>query len=222
MSVRYAASLVYVASLNLEERLVGSLVKCCKVSLPSALGSENLVDSGWIAVVGVAVGGSLTAAVTLLQARYNVKSAKEDREYKEITERRADLLKIYTRYQLAADRLENAIRDLAEVRHAISEGDIKAANRVGSADSFLEAFEAAQREYDEVCEILKLVAPRKITEVALEQRKLWNRFAREALDDSYDHNANYELIAEAGGPCCLLCVRTSNLLNNCIPDALAF
>jgi len=54
-------------------------------------------------------------------------------------------LRIYTRYQLAADRLENAIRDLAEVRHAISEGDIKAANRVGSADSFLEAFEAAQR-----------------------------------------------------------------------------
>jgi len=88
---------------------------------------------------------SLTAAVTLLQARYNAKSAKEDREYKEITERRADLLRIYTRYQLAADRLENAIRDLAEVRHAISEGDIKAANRVGSADSFLEAFEAAQR-----------------------------------------------------------------------------
>jgi hypothetical protein len=200
MSVRYAASLVYVASLNLEERLVGSLVKCCKVSLPSAVGGENLVDSGWIAVVGVAVGGSLTAAVTLLQARYNAKSAKEDREYKEITERRADLLKIYTRYQLAADRLENAIRDLAEVRHAISEGDIKAANRVGSADSFLEAFEAAQREYDEVCEILKLVAPRKITEVALEQRKLWNRFAREALDDSYDHNVNYESIVEASQP----------------------
>ncbi len=159
-----------------------------------------MVDSGWIAVVGVAVGGSLTAAVTLLQARYNAKSAKEDREYKEITERRADLLKIYTRYQLAADRLENAIRDLAEVRHAISEGDIKAANRVGSADSFLEAFEAAQREYDEVCEILKLVAPRKITEVALEQRKLWNRFAREALDDSYDHNVNYESIVEASQP----------------------
>ncbi len=66
MSVRHATSLVYVASLNLEERLVGSLVKCCKVSLPSAVGGENLADSGWIAVVGVAVGGSLTAAVTLV------------------------------------------------------------------------------------------------------------------------------------------------------------
>lgn len=44
------------------------------------------------------------------------------------------------------------------------------------------------------------MARRKITEVALEQRMLWNRFAREALNDSYDHNANYESIAEASQP----------------------
>src|SRR6478609_7686335 len=36
------------------------------------------------------------------------KGATETREYMEITERLADLLSIYTRYQLADDRLENA------------------------------------------------------------------------------------------------------------------
>jgi hypothetical protein len=65
---------------------------------------------------------------------------------------------------------------------------------------FLEAFEAAQREYDEVCEILRLGAPSKTVEVALQQRQLFNRFAREALDGSYDHDASYKSIVEAAQP----------------------
>lgn len=76
-----------------------------------------MADSGWIAVVGVVVGGSLAGTIGLLQTRFQNRfdalKAKEDREHKEISDQRAALMQIYIRYQLAADRLENAIRDLA-------------------------------------------------------------------------------------------------------------
>ena len=75
-----------------------------------------------------------------------------------------------------------------------------ATKNIQSGDNLLEAFEAAQREYDEVCEILKLVAPFRTVEVALQQRQLFNRFAREALDGSYNHDASYKLIVQAAQP----------------------
>jgi len=107
-------------------------------------------------------------------------------------------MQIYTRYQLAADRLENRIRELAEARHpAILEAGTTDTRRMGEEEKYLEGFEAAQREYDEVCELLKLVAPLKTVDIALQQRPLFNRFAREALDGSYNHDASYELIAHA-------------------------
>jgi hypothetical protein len=46
-----------------------------------------------------------------LQNRFDTVKEKEDREYKEISEQRAALMQIYIGYQLAADRLGNAIRE---------------------------------------------------------------------------------------------------------------
>jgi hypothetical protein len=169
--------------------------------LPFLRRGENLADSGWITVVGVAAGGGPAGAVALFQTGLQRRSASEDREHRQITERRAALLEVYTRYQLAADRLENAIRDLAGARRlAKSERGMGARRNLQSGDSFLEAFEAAQREYDEVCEVLKLVAPSKTKDVALQQRRLFNGFAPQGLDGSYDHEASRGLIAEAAQP----------------------
>jgi hypothetical protein len=176
----------------------------------------DLADSGWIVVVAAAVGGSLTGAIALIQAQRQQKrdAEKADRDHKwaeeqsdkeherqDLAERRASVLQVYTRYQLAADRLENAIRELANSRRAAASArDTSTTKKTHSGDSFLEAFEAAQREYDEVCEILKLVAPSKTTEVILQQRRMFNRFAPEALAGSYDHDAKIEAIGEAGRP----------------------
>lgn len=176
----------------------------CPISLPFA-GGEHLADSGWIAVVGVVVGGSLAGTIGLLQTRFQNRfdalKAKEDREHKEISDQRAALMQIYIRYQLAADRLENAIRDLAPaLAPATAEDGVGAAKNIRSADDFLEGFEAAQREYDEVCEILKLAAPSRTVEVALRQRQLFNRFAREALDGSYDHSTKLGSIDQVAQP----------------------
>jgi hypothetical protein len=112
-----------------------------------------------------------------------VQERDEERKRQDLTERREALRQIYTRYLLAADRLENTIPELMENRHP------------ENLERHASAFETAQREYDEVCEILKLAAPSKTVEVALQQRQLFNRFAREALDGSYDHNASKELMA---------------------------
>ena len=115
----------------------------------------------------------------------------------EVTERHAELKQIYTRYKLAVDRLESAIREFSEARRlAISEHGISAPRDTESEQTF----EPAQREYDEACEILKLLAPVKTREVALQQRELYNGFVREALDGKYDFDASYESIVEAAQP----------------------
>ena len=165
---------------------------------------ETLADSGWIAVAGVVVGGSLTGAIALLQARsqhrFDTVKSQEDRKWAEhvdtkerdhveMTRRRDELVQTYTRYQLAADRLENAVRELAEARRSGAPGDTKT-----------ETVEVAQNEYDKVCELIKLLAPLQTMAAALEQRKLFNRFVLAALDDTYDHEANYEAIVEAAQP----------------------
>jgi hypothetical protein len=145
-------------------------------------------------------------------------TAKE-REHIEMTKRREELVQIYTRYQLAADRLENAIRELAEARRS---GTLdEATGRSGLVlaedkslederlwkerirelrDAKLEAFEAAQADDDEVCELIRLVAPLKTAKAALQQRQLFHRFVIEALNDTYDHEANYKAIVEAADP----------------------
>jgi hypothetical protein len=164
-----------------------------------------LADSGWIAVVGVVVGGSLAGTIGLLQARsqnqFETVKEKKDREYKEITEQRAALMQIYTRYQLAADRLENAIRELAPTRlPATPERGMSASKNMPSGNDFLEAYEAAQQEYDEVCQVLQLAAPLRTVEVALQQRQMFNQFVREALDGSYNHDASFKLIVQRAQP----------------------
>ena len=166
---------------------------------------ENLADSGWIAVAGVVVGGGLAGTIGLLQARaqnrFDIVKAREDRDYKEVTDQRAALMQVYIRYQLAADRLENAIRELAPTRlPATSLGGMGTSKSMQSGNGFLEAFEAAQQEYDEVCQILQLAAPSRTVKVALEQRQLFNQFAREALDGSYDHDASMKLMGRRAQP----------------------
>jgi hypothetical protein len=165
-----------------------------------------LADSGWIAVAGAAVGGTLTGALALFQARsqrrfdrskaaedrrWNEHVAATERDHAEMTRRRDELVQIYTRYQLAADRLENAIRELAEARRS----DAPTLLNIRT-----EAFEEAQAEYDKVCELVKLVAPPETMKSALQQRKLFNRFAVDALNDSYDHEGSYSAIVEAAEP----------------------
>jgi hypothetical protein len=145
-------------------------------------------------------------------------TAKE-REHIEMTKRREELVQIYTRYQLAADRLENAIRELAEARRSGTLDEATGRNGLVLAedkslederlwkerirelrDAKLEAFEAAQADYDEVCELIRLVAPLKTAKAALQQRQLFHRFVIEALNDTYDHEANYKAIVEAADP----------------------
>ena len=105
-------------------------------------------------------------------------------------------MQIYLQYQLAADRLENAIRDLAGARA-----------QHGPASK---AFEAAQAEYDKVCELAKLVAPVTTVQAAMRQRRLFNRLAVEALDGTYDHDVNYPAIAEMAAPVLWRCARISD------------
>jgi len=193
-----------------------------------------LADSGWVAVAGVLVGGSLTGTIALYQARsqqrfdtlkihedrrWSEQVTAKEREHIEITKRREELVQIYTRYQLAADRLENAIRELAEARRSGTLDEATGRNGLVLAedksleeerlwkerirelrDAKLEAFEAAQADYDEVCELIRLVAPLKTAKAALQQRQLFNRFVIEALNDTYDHEANYKAIVEAADP----------------------
>lgn len=157
-----------------------------------------MADSGWIAVVGVAVGGGLAAGSALLQTYLQRRSDTANRKRQEVTERRAELKQIYTRYQLAIDGLENAIRELSKARHlAISEHGIDDALRDTQPE---EVYEPSQREYDVACEILKLLAPVETIKVADKQRKLFNGFVLEALVGKFNFNASSKTIGEAGQP----------------------
>jgi hypothetical protein len=166
---------------------------------------ETLADSGWIVVAGAVVGGSLTGTVAFLQARWQHKfdaaKSQEDRrwteqvtarerDHAEMTRRRDELLEIYTRYQLAADRLENAVRELADVRPSAypDAATAQAGEPVpGGSDPQVnhlreerlaelyeikrDAYETAQNEYDKACQIVNLIAPLQTVEVILRQRQ---------------------------------------------------
>ena len=174
-----------------------------------------MADSGLIAIAGAVVGGGLTGVIALLQARgqhrfdtfktqeerkWNERVTAKERENIELTKRRDELVQIYTRYQLAADRLENAVRELAEAGCTSAVDEAPKEHLHDAHVNHMEAFEAAQDEYDEVCELIKLVAPSKTVKAALQQRQLFNHFVIEALNDSYDHQANYNAIVEAATP----------------------
>jgi len=105
-----------------------------------------VADSGWLVVAGAVVGGALTGTIALFQARsqhrldvfklqeerkWNERVVAKERDHAEMTKRSEKLLQIYTRYQLAADRLENAIRELAEARRYGTFGEHP--ERVGTA-----------------------------------------------------------------------------------------
>jgi hypothetical protein len=156
-----------------------------------------LASSGWIAVAGVALGGVLAAGSALLQTFVQGRSERANRKRQQVAERHAELKQIYVRYQLAVDRLENAIREMSETRRSVISPP--GGSAAGEAQSD-EAFELAQREYDEACEILKLLAPAGTWEVALQQRELYNGFAREGLDGTFDFGTSHEAIGEAAGP----------------------
>jgi hypothetical protein len=168
-----------------------------------------LVDSGWIAVAGAVVGGSLTGVIALLQVRWQHKfdtarrredrqwsesSATAERQHAEMVLRRTELLELYTRYQLTVDRVENAVRELSDVRRAVqSDG-----NHLGDDYELKrDAYETAQNEYDKACEMVKLVAPLRTIQVIIQQRQMFNRFTLQAFDGSYDHAASFPAIAEA-------------------------
>jgi hypothetical protein len=86
-----------------------------------------LADSGWIGVMGVAVGRWPRCQERTTSTYVQRRSDTANRKRQEVTERHAEFKQIYTRYQLAADRLENAIRELSEARRlAISEHSISA------------------------------------------------------------------------------------------------
>jgi hypothetical protein len=143
------------------------------------------------------VGGGLAAGSALLQTYVQRRSDAANRKGQEAAARHIELKQIYTRYQLAIDRLENEIRELSKAcQLAISE-DGKDGPSYKQAEK---AYEPAQREYDEACEILKLLAPVKTTEVALQQRELFNGFVREALDGKFDFYASRKSIGAAGQP----------------------
>jgi len=148
--------------------------------MPEAL----VVDAAWIAVVGAIVGGGLTGVVTLLQARmqrtFDLSKSAAERHHVDRAKRREELVEVYTRYQLAADRLENAIRELT-----------------GCGASH---FEAAQAEYDVACQLLNLLAPRATADAAMRQRRLFNRLALQGLEGTYNHQASIGLITEAATP----------------------
>ena len=141
-----------------------------------------MVDNGWLVVAGAAVGAISTGAVTLVQASWQDRGNSEQRQREDARRRRAELTQIYTRYQLAADRLENRIRELR------------------GPDVGGDAFESAQNEYDEACQLVGLLAPSATVDVVLHQRRLFNEFARQALDGQYDHDRNRGRIGDAARP----------------------
>ena len=138
-----------------------------------------MVDSAWIAVVGVAVGGVLASGSALIQPFVQRRFDTANRERQEVKDRHADLRVIYTRYQLAIDALEEAIRvfSIARQLELSEKPDINPLDITPAA----ETFEPSQREYDVACEILKLLAPKKTIDLALAQRSLFNRFVLQAL-----------------------------------------
>lgn len=175
-------------------------------------GVETLADSGWIAVAGAVVGGSLAGIIALLQVRWQhkfdtTKSREErqwterattkERDHVEMVRRRDELLEIYTRYQLAADRVENAVRELTDARRAAHSDD---AHIDEAYELKRDSYETAQNEYDKVCEVVKLIAPLRTIETILRQRQLFNRFALQAFDGSYDHTASFPAIVEVADP----------------------
>jgi hypothetical protein len=139
-----------------------------------------VADGGWLAVAGVAVGGLLTGSVALFQnrsqQRFERQRALDERGWAEATtarershaeriRRRQELLDVYTRYQVAADRFENAVRALA----------------ASSEPSAREGFELAQDEYDRATERIRLLAPAATAELAMNQRDAFNGLAAAAI-----------------------------------------
>jgi hypothetical protein len=141
-----------------------------------------MVDNGWFAVAGAAVGAISTGAVTLTQARWQGRETSEQRRRDDALRRRRELTQLYTRYQLAADRLENTIRELR------------------GPDVGLDAFEAAQNEYDEACQVVGLLAPSATVDAVLYQRRLFNELAEQALAGQYDHDRSRGRIGDAARP----------------------
>jgi hypothetical protein len=175
-------------------------------------------DSGWLAVAGAIAGGSVAGTIALLQARYqhrfDLQKGTDDRHWQEerlagerahadARQRRDRLMEAYTRYQLAADRLEDAARELGDAVSQQPEEPVEAghASPPGEGErAALARHAAAQAEYDEACEALKLLAPAATVDVALAQRRLLNRLVREALAGVYDHEARLPEIVAAAEP----------------------
>ncbi|MGW1914531.1 hypothetical protein ACWCQS_28320 [Streptomyces sp. NPDC002076] len=129
--------------------------------------------------------------------QWTERATAKERDHIEMARRRDELLEIYTSYQLAADRVENAVRELADARRAAhSNGP-----RFDEAYEIKQdSYETAQNEYDKVCEVVKLIAPLHTIEAILHQRQLFNRFALQAFDGSYDHTASFPAITEVAEP----------------------
>lgn len=158
-----------------------------------------MAGDGWVAVAGVAVGGLLTGLVAWLQSsshqRFELQRASDERrwvtdrargewEQAEQVRRRQELLEVYTGYQLAADRYENAVRDVAALPRP-----------AGGA-----AFEAAQGEYDRATELIRLLAPSATAALVLEQRRLFTDLAAAALRGRYQETAARPAIVAASAP----------------------
>jgi hypothetical protein len=141
-----------------------------------------MVDSGWFAVLGAVVGAGTTGGVTLLQARWQRHDTVEQLRRDDAQRRRAELTQLFTRYQLAADRLENSIRELR------------------GRDVGMQDFEAAQNEYDEACQVVGLLAPPRTADEVLRQRRLFNELAEQAMASQYDHDRSRHRIADAAQP----------------------
>src|SRR5262245_58063292 len=112
-----------------------------------------------------------------------------------MVKRHEELRQVSARYQLAADRLENAVRDLAEARRSVTADEVTertgatfpAATSIRDArDALMKSYQAAQNEYDEVCQLVSLVAPLKTNDAAIQPRQLFNRLTVEALNGAYD------------------------------------
>ena len=157
-----------------------------------------MADGGWLAVAGAAVGGLLTGAMAFVQnrsqQRFELRRAADERRWSETTtaqdrghaervRRRQELLDVYTRYQLAADRFENAVRDLAASGPA-SRSDL----------------EAAQGEYDRATELMRLLAPEATAGLALQQRTAFTALAAAALRGDYDDAEARRTIADVSAP----------------------
>ena len=166
-----------------------------------------MANSGWIALAGAVAGGTVAGSIALLQARYQhrheLQKAERDHRWQDerLTSERthADaqrardrLMDVYTRYQLAADRLEDAARGLGDA--------VRSAPATAGHEAALDRHATAQSVYDEAFEVLNLVAPAATVALALAQRRLLNRLVREALAGTYDDEANRPAIAAAAEP----------------------